>query len=88
VSGSGLRLVISHPDSALYIQLPTLAATVAVQTIVECAVPKRDPRGSASFCGCRRRSVLGISHASHSTARMDAGHTRSLPGRSARPENR
>jgi hypothetical protein len=35
VSGSGLRLVISHPDAALYIQVPTLATTVAIQTTVK-----------------------------------------------------
>jgi hypothetical protein len=28
----GLRLVISHPEAALYIQVPTLAITVAIQT--------------------------------------------------------
>ncbi|MBP1090379.1 hypothetical protein [Bradyrhizobium diazoefficiens] len=28
------RLVISHPDAALYIQVPTLATTVAIQTTV------------------------------------------------------
>jgi hypothetical protein len=32
MSGSGLRLVISHPEAALYIQLPMLAMTVAVQS--------------------------------------------------------
>jgi hypothetical protein len=32
MNGSGSRLVISHPDAALYIQLPTFATTVAVQT--------------------------------------------------------
>src|SRR5262249_36839344 len=31
MSGSGLRLVISQPEAALYIQLPTFATTVAVQ---------------------------------------------------------
>src|SRR5262249_29161226 len=31
MSGSGLRLVISQPEAALYIQLPTFAMTVAVQ---------------------------------------------------------
>src|SRR3954468_9026876 len=30
MNGSGLRLVISHPDAALYIQLPMFAMTVAV----------------------------------------------------------
>ena len=30
MNGSGLRLVISHPEAALYIQLPMLAMTVAV----------------------------------------------------------
>lgn len=34
VSGSRVRLVISHPDAALYIQVPTLATTVAIQTTV------------------------------------------------------
>jgi hypothetical protein len=33
--GSGLRLVISHPDAALYIQLPTFETTVAVQSTVQ-----------------------------------------------------
>ncbi len=32
ISGSGLRLVISHPDAALYIQPPTLETSVAVHT--------------------------------------------------------
>ena len=32
MNGSGLRLVISQPDAALYIQLPTLETTVAVQS--------------------------------------------------------
>jgi hypothetical protein len=31
MNGSGLRLVMSHPEAALYIQLPTLETTVAVQ---------------------------------------------------------
>ena len=31
-SGSGLRLVISQPDAALYIQPPTLETSVAVHT--------------------------------------------------------
>src|SRR5271168_3187121 len=31
-SGSASRLVISHPDAALYIQPPTFETTVAVQT--------------------------------------------------------
>jgi hypothetical protein len=35
LSGSGLRLVISHPDAASYIQVPALATTVAVQTTVK-----------------------------------------------------
>src|SRR5262245_15644728 len=33
-SGSGLRLVISQPDAALYIQVPTLATTVATHSTV------------------------------------------------------
>src|SRR5271166_2744836 len=37
MSGSGLRLVISHPDAAAYIQLPTLASTVAVHSNVNVA---------------------------------------------------
>jgi len=32
MNGSGLRLVISHPDAALYIQLPIFETTVAVQS--------------------------------------------------------
>src|ERR1700752_716941 len=32
VSGSGLRLVISQPDAAFYIQVPTFATTVATHT--------------------------------------------------------
>src|SRR3977135_1232516 len=32
MNGSGLRLVISHPDAALYIQLPMFAMTVAVHS--------------------------------------------------------
>jgi hypothetical protein len=32
MNGSGLRLVISHPEAALYIQLPMLAMTVAVHS--------------------------------------------------------
>ena len=32
MNGSGLRLVISQPDAALYIQLPMLAMTVAVHS--------------------------------------------------------
>src|ERR1700722_4131418 len=31
INGSGLRLVISQPDAALYIQPPTLETRVAVQ---------------------------------------------------------
>jgi len=31
INGSGLRLVMSHPDAALYIQVPMLETTVAVQ---------------------------------------------------------
>jgi len=34
ISGSGLRLVISQPEAALYIQLPTLETSVAVQMTV------------------------------------------------------
>src|SRR6476660_3689299 len=34
VSGSASRLVISHPDAALYIQVPTLATAVASQPTV------------------------------------------------------
>jgi hypothetical protein len=30
ISGCGLRLVISQPDAALYIQVPMFAMTVAV----------------------------------------------------------
>src|SRR5262249_1267553 len=33
-SGSGSRLVISQPDAALYIQLPTLATTVEIHSTV------------------------------------------------------
>jgi len=33
MNGSGLRLVISQPEAALNIQLPTFAITVAVQMI-------------------------------------------------------
>jgi hypothetical protein len=36
-SGSGSRLVISQPEAALYIQLPTFATTVAVQSTVNAA---------------------------------------------------
>src|SRR5436305_15130008 len=32
MNGSGLRLVISHPEAALYIQVPTFAMTVAVHS--------------------------------------------------------
>jgi hypothetical protein len=32
MNGSGLRLVISHPEAALYIQPPTLETTVAVHS--------------------------------------------------------
>src|SRR5437879_6306007 len=32
MNGSGLRLVISQPDAALYIQPPTFEITVAAQT--------------------------------------------------------
>jgi hypothetical protein len=39
MSGSGLRLVISHPDAALYIQLPMLAMTVAVHSTENVAWP-------------------------------------------------
>jgi len=35
VSGSGLRLVISHPEAALYIQVRIFATTVAVHTTVK-----------------------------------------------------
>ena len=34
INGSGSRLVISQPDAALYIQVPTLATTVAVHITV------------------------------------------------------
>src|SRR5262245_9653417 len=37
ISGSGLMLVISQPDAALYIQLPTFATTVAVHSTVKLA---------------------------------------------------
>jgi hypothetical protein len=36
-SGCGSRLVISQPDAALYIQLPTLATTVAIHSTVNAA---------------------------------------------------
>jgi hypothetical protein len=34
MNGSGLRVVISHPEAALYIQLPMFATTVAVHSTV------------------------------------------------------
>ena len=34
MSGSGSRLVISQPDAALYIQVPTFATTVAIHSNV------------------------------------------------------
>ncbi|GLR93887.1 hypothetical protein GCM10007858_15150 [Bradyrhizobium liaoningense] len=35
MSGSGLRLVMSQPDAALYIHVPVLAMTVAIQTTLK-----------------------------------------------------
>jgi hypothetical protein len=37
ISGFASRLVISHPDAALYIHPPTFETTVAVQTTVNVA---------------------------------------------------
>ena len=37
MNGSGLRLVISQPAAALYIQLPMFATTVAVHSTVNVA---------------------------------------------------
>jgi hypothetical protein len=37
VSGSASRLVMSQPDAALYIQVPTLATTVAIQITANAA---------------------------------------------------
>src|SRR5262245_29166956 len=52
MSGSGLRLVISQPEAALYIQLPTFAMTVAVQITAERRVPEW-AKGRTHLC--RRR---------------------------------
>jgi hypothetical protein len=40
MNGSGLRLVISQPDAALYIQLPIFETTVAIQSTVNVACRK------------------------------------------------
>jgi hypothetical protein len=40
LKGSGLRLVISQPEAALYIQLPILATTVAVHNTVKAVLRK------------------------------------------------
>jgi len=37
ISGSGARLVMSHPDAALYIQLPMFETTVAAQITANAA---------------------------------------------------
>src|SRR5713226_564716 len=48
VSGSGSRLVISHPDAALYIQVPTFATTSAIHMTVN-AVWRN---GAHAECSC------------------------------------
>src|SRR6516164_1413620 len=49
IKADGLRLVISQPEAALYIQFPTFETTVAVQTIAK-AVSRKGASGLSEFC--------------------------------------
>src|SRR5271169_1058568 len=53
-NGSGLRLVISQPQAALYIQPPTLETNVAVQITAKAGWRN----GAANGCGCLVPAVL------------------------------
>src|SRR5215831_14569151 len=57
MSGSGLRLVISQPDAALYIELPTFAMTVAVQ-ITANAGCRNGLKGEPTFAEEEERLAL------------------------------
>jgi hypothetical protein len=57
MSGSGLRLVISQPEAALYIQLPMLAMTVAVQ-ITANAGCRNGLKGEPTFAEEEERLAL------------------------------
>ncbi len=57
MSGSGLRLVISQPEAALYIQLPTFAMTVAVQITANSGWPN-GLKGEPTFAEEEERLAL------------------------------
>ena len=66
MSGEGVRLVISHPQAAEYIQLPTLDTRVAVQITVNALRRKGDhgdvasPGGSGLRCSAFPRASIGL----------------------------
>ena len=68
-NGSGLRLVISQPEAALYIQPPTFDTTVAVQITANAAWrngAKKCDAGFAGLSGVSFMPVLVASWARHS----------------------
>jgi hypothetical protein len=77
VSGSASRLVISHPEAALYIQVPTLATTVAIQTTLN-ALCRNAIQGEA------RGSVTGALCLSSGTV-MFLTLPKKLPDRHRKP---
>ena len=71
ISGSGLRLVISQPDAALYIQPPTLDTSVAVQ-ITANAGWRNGAAKDVAFAGdgCGRGLMTGCQHVSRQAVNM------------------
>ena len=82
MSGSASRLVISQPEAALYIQVPSIGDDSRGPNHRERFVSKRDPRGGAPLGNRSALSFIRNSHVSRSS--KNAAGAVAFAGRSSK----